>query len=106
MEGQNLLTPDRVENPVGKLDFNPEQTAIESVLAANRGGIDQAEAVSLLFITRADIRCNTGPREAVNRFAKSGIVLPGGAAIGEEQQVVAGDADTGGQPARCASAFP
>ena len=56
MQGQHFLAPNGVENPVGELDFDPEQAAVEPVFAADRRGIDQAEAVGLLLVARADIR--------------------------------------------------
>jgi hypothetical protein len=34
MQGQNLLAANGIENPVGQLDFDPEQTAIKLVMLA------------------------------------------------------------------------
>ena len=55
VQGQDFLPPYRIENPVGKLDFNPEQAAIKPMLPADRCGIDQAKAVRLLFLAGPDI---------------------------------------------------
>ena len=70
MQGQNLLAPNGVENPVGELDFDPEQAAVEPVFPANGRGIDEAEAVALLLVACADIRRDARSGEAVNALRR------------------------------------
>ena len=94
MSRQHFLAADRIENPVGELDFDPEKAAVESMLALDGRRIDEVKAVSLFLFARADIRCYPRSGEPVDAFTHRIVILTGGAAIGEYEEIVAGNAQT------------
>ena len=78
---QDLLALDGVEHPLGEFDFDPEQAAIDTLLAANSRSVDQAERIRLLLIAGANIGLDPGTSEAIDRLAQGVVVLAGGAAV-------------------------
>src|SRR5689334_17891273 len=90
MKRQHFLALNGVKDPVRQLDFNPEQAAVKAMLAPDRGRVNQAEAIRLLFIARADVRGDAGSGEAFNRLAQCVIVLSRRPPIRKNQEIITG----------------
>lgn len=77
MQREHFLATNGIEDPVRQLDFDPLQAPVKPVLAANRGGVNQPEAVALLLVARADIGGDAGAGEAVVASQSASIMVLG-----------------------------
>ena len=70
MQRQNFLAANGVEHPVRQFDFERLKPPVAAVFAANRGGVNQAEAVPLLLVAGANVRRDARARKTINRLAQ------------------------------------
>ena len=93
VKGQHLFVANGIEDPVRELDLAPQQAPVHAMLAPDRRGIDQAEAVDLLFVAADDIGPDPCAFQPVQRIHQRHVFPPAGAAIGKDQQLMRVDAD-------------
>ena len=95
VQGQNFFVSDRVEDPIRQLHLAPQQATVETMLAADRGSVDQAEPIDLFFVPGHNVRPDTGSFKTVQGVEK-GLILPATCtAICENKQLSGIDPNTG-----------
>jgi hypothetical protein len=87
VERQHLLGFDRLEDPVGELDFDFLHAPFPR-LPHDAGPVDQAEDVEGLLATGDDVGRNLGALQPFEGLAELQVTAPAGVAVGGDQQVM------------------